>query len=51
VRLSPLPGRPHRKLTTGVRAGATRDPAVRAFRDALRRAVREGGTTGPGATT
>ena len=37
----PLPGRPHRRLTTGVRAGATGHPAIRAFRDALRLAVRE----------
>jgi DNA-binding transcriptional LysR family regulator len=48
VRLSRLPGRPHRKLTTGVRAGATRHPAIRAFRDALRRAFRESGETGTG---
>lgn len=41
ARIVPLPGRPHRRLTTGVRAGAARHPAIRAFRDALRRAVRE----------
>ena len=35
-----LPGRPRRKLTTGVRAGADRDPAVRAFRSALGDAIR-----------
>jgi DNA-binding transcriptional LysR family regulator len=37
----PLPGRPHRRLTTGVRAGAAGHPAIRAFRGALRQAVRE----------
>ena len=37
----PLPGRPHRRLTTGVRDGAGRHPAIRAFREALRQAVRE----------
>jgi DNA-binding transcriptional LysR family regulator len=37
----PLPGHPHRRLTTGVRAGATRHPAIRAFREALRLVVRE----------
>jgi hypothetical protein len=37
----PLPGRPRRRLTTGVRAGAGRHPAIRAFREALRLAVRE----------
>jgi DNA-binding transcriptional LysR family regulator len=41
ARIIPLPGRPHRRLTTGVRAGATRHPAIRAFREALRLAVRE----------
>jgi DNA-binding transcriptional LysR family regulator len=41
ARIVPLPGRPHRRLTTGVRAGALRHPAIRAFRDALRQAVRE----------
>jgi DNA-binding transcriptional LysR family regulator len=46
ARLSRLPGRPHRKLTTGVRAGATRHPAVRAFRDALRQAFRQNAGTG-----
>jgi DNA-binding transcriptional LysR family regulator len=35
----PMPGRPHRKLTTGVRAGAASDPAVVAFRAALAEAV------------
>lgn len=48
VRLSRLPGRPHRKLTTGVRAGATRHPAVRAFRDALRHAFRDNGPADTG---
>jgi DNA-binding transcriptional LysR family regulator len=41
ARITPLPGRPHRRLTTGVRAGAGRHPAIRAFREALRHAVRE----------
>jgi DNA-binding transcriptional LysR family regulator len=41
ARIMPLPGRPHRRLTTGVRAGAARHPAIRAFREALRQAVRE----------
>jgi DNA-binding transcriptional LysR family regulator len=36
-----LPGRPHRRLTTGVRAGAGGQPAIRALREALREAVRE----------
>jgi hypothetical protein len=35
-----MPGRPRRRLTTGVRAGAAADPAIRAFRAALRRAIR-----------
>jgi len=41
ARIMPLPGRPHRRLTTGIRAGAARHPAIRAFREALRQAVRE----------
>jgi DNA-binding transcriptional LysR family regulator len=41
ARIMPLPGRPHRRLTTGVRDGAGRHPAIRAFREALRQAVRE----------
>ena len=40
ARVRALPGRPRRRLTTGVRAGADRDPAVRAFRSALGEAVR-----------
>src|SRR5262249_38501656 len=36
ARIIALPGRPHRRLTTGVRAGAARHPAIRAFRYALR---------------
>jgi DNA-binding transcriptional LysR family regulator len=40
ARVRALPGRPHRKLTTGVRAGAAGDPAIRAFRAALGQAVR-----------
>ena len=43
ARVQRLPGRPHRRLTTGVRAGAAGQPAVRAFRAALRHAVREAG--------
>jgi DNA-binding transcriptional LysR family regulator len=39
--IMPLPGRPHRRLTTGVRAGAARHPAIRAFRETLRQVVRE----------
>jgi DNA-binding transcriptional LysR family regulator len=35
-----IPGRPHRRLTTAARAGAARQPAIRAFRDALRHAIR-----------
>ena len=41
ARIVPLPGRPHRRLTTGVRAGAARHPAIHAFRDTLRHVVRE----------
>jgi len=41
MRLAHLPGRPHRRLTTGVRAGAARHPAVRAFREALRTGLRQ----------
>src|SRR5450756_218838 len=41
ARIQPLPGRPHRRLTTGVRAGAAEQPAIRAFREALRQAIRE----------
>jgi DNA-binding transcriptional LysR family regulator len=41
ARIQRIPGRPHRRLTTGVRAGAGAQPAIRAFREALRRAVRE----------
>jgi DNA-binding transcriptional LysR family regulator len=39
ARIRPVPGRPRRKLTTGVRAGAAGDPAIRVFRAALRRAI------------
>jgi DNA-binding transcriptional LysR family regulator len=39
--IMPLPGRPHRRLTTGIRVGAARHPAIRAFREALRLAIRE----------
>jgi DNA-binding transcriptional LysR family regulator len=40
ARVRALPGRPHRKLTTGVRSGAAGDPAIRAFRTALGQAIR-----------
>ena len=48
ARVRALPGRPHRRLTTGVRSGADGDPAVRAFRTALSQAIRST-TAGPGA--
>jgi len=57
ARVRPIPGRPRRKLTTGVRAGAAGDPAIRAFRAALRQAVRAAAppvapeTAGPEAAT
>jgi DNA-binding transcriptional LysR family regulator len=41
ARVLRIPGRPHRRLTTGVRAGAAGQPAIRALREALRHAVRE----------
>jgi DNA-binding transcriptional LysR family regulator len=41
MRVSRLPGRPHRRLLTGVRAGASRHPAVRAFRNALKQGLRQ----------
>jgi DNA-binding transcriptional LysR family regulator len=40
ARIRALPGRPRRRLTTGVRAGAAGDPAIRAFRTALRQTAR-----------
>jgi DNA-binding transcriptional LysR family regulator len=40
ARIRALPGHPRRRLTTGVRAGAAGHPAIRAFRAALRQAVR-----------
>jgi DNA-binding transcriptional LysR family regulator len=43
ARIRRLPGGPRRTLTTGVRSGAARHPAVRAFRAALREAVRATG--------
>jgi DNA-binding transcriptional LysR family regulator len=43
-----LPGRPHRRLLTGVRAGASRHPAVRAFRNALKQALRQTAEAEPG---
>jgi DNA-binding transcriptional LysR family regulator len=39
-----LPGHPRRKLTTGVRSGATADPAIRAFRAALSEAIHATGS-------
>ncbi|SNR88401.1 DNA-binding transcriptional regulator, LysR family [Geodermatophilus saharensis] len=39
LRLVPLPGRPTRRLFTGVRRGAAGHPAIRAFRASLRSAV------------
>lgn len=56
ARIRAVPGRPRRKLTTGVRAGAAGDPAIRAFRAALRQAIRSPatgsgtGTDGEGTT-
>lgn len=47
MRLTHLPGRPHRRLTTGVRAGAARHPAVRAFREALRAGLRQSSQDAP----
>jgi DNA-binding transcriptional LysR family regulator len=43
ARVRALAGRPHRELTTGVRSGAAADPAIRAFRTALREAIRSTG--------
>ena len=40
ARVRALPGRPHRRVMTGVRSGAAGDPAIRAFRTALGQAVR-----------
>jgi hypothetical protein len=49
ARIERIPGRPHRRLTTGVRAGAAGQPAIRALREAVRQAVREAGRReGPG---
>jgi DNA-binding transcriptional LysR family regulator len=41
MRISRLPGRPHRRLLTGVRSGSSRHPAVRAFRNALKQGLRQ----------
>jgi DNA-binding transcriptional LysR family regulator len=41
ARIRALPGRPRRRLTTGIRAGAGADPAIRAFRTALRQTARQ----------
>lgn len=40
LRLHHLPGRPRRRLFTGVRAGATGHPGIRAFRDGLHHGLR-----------
>lgn len=45
ARVRALSGHPHRKILTGVRSGAAGDPAIRAFRAALGRAVRSRETT------
>jgi DNA-binding transcriptional LysR family regulator len=50
ARIQRIPGRPHRRLTTGVRAGAAGQPAIRAFRDALRQAIREARPSGEAET-
>ncbi len=42
LRLVTLPGRPTRRLLTGVRRGAVGHPAVRAFRQSLRTATATG---------
>ncbi len=41
ARIQRIPGRPQRRLTTGVRAGAAGQPAIRALRAALRQAIRD----------
>ncbi|OJF11806.1 LysR family transcriptional regulator [Couchioplanes caeruleus] len=41
LELHPLPGRPRRRLYTGVRSGSAGQPAIRAFRAALHRKVQE----------
>jgi DNA-binding transcriptional LysR family regulator len=43
ARIRRLPGRPRRTLSTGVRLGAAGHPAIRAFRAALREAIRATG--------
>ncbi|GGJ83688.1 transcriptional regulator [Pilimelia anulata] len=40
LRLAELPGRPKRRLFTGVRSGAARHPGIRALRDSLRHGLR-----------
>ena len=40
ARVRALPGRPRRRVMTGVRSGAAGDPAIRAFRTALGQAIR-----------
>jgi DNA-binding transcriptional LysR family regulator len=42
LQLVRLPGRPTRRLFTGVRRGAAGHPAVRAFRQSLRSALATG---------
>ena len=46
ARVRALPGRPHRRVTTGVRSGADADPAIRAFGKALSQAIRSIRSTG-----
>jgi DNA-binding transcriptional LysR family regulator len=48
ARIRAISGRPRRRLTTGVRAGAAGHPAVRAFRTALSEAI-GAATAGPAA--
>lgn len=49
ARIRALPGHPRRTLTTAVRSGAAGYPAIRAFRAALRQAIRStGADTGTG---
>jgi DNA-binding transcriptional LysR family regulator len=43
IRLHHLPGRPRRRLFTGVRSGAGHQPRVRAFREALRATLKATG--------
>jgi len=47
ARIQRIPGRPYRRLTTGVRAGAASQPAIRALRAALRSAIRDASQQAP----